>query len=80
MKTLNFSKTEVKFVSLLLPEAESKMNKIVSFSIYKKLGQIKDLNADPAWLISTDWAKQYYKLHLLLTVSVMHQNKNKGGL
>ena len=57
MKTLNFSKTEVKFVSLLLPEAESKMNKIVSFSISKKLGQIKDLNADPAWLISTDWAK-----------------------
>ena len=57
MKTLNFSKTEVKFVSLLLPEAESKMNQIVSFSISKKLGQINDLNADPAWLISTDWAK-----------------------
>ena len=57
MKTLNFSKTEGKFVSLLLPEAESKMNKIVSFFNFQKLGQIKDLNADPAWLISTDWAK-----------------------
>ena len=41
MKTLNFSKTEGKFVSLLLPEAESKMNKIVTFSISKKLGQIQ---------------------------------------